>query len=317
MKQLSLLILATLTLAAGATSALAAEGANSSATAGVVTNRPLTRTVGIHVVTRTVNPDQSLTLLYRWNDSRLGRDVERSVILTKEAVIGINGQLKQLSDVTEEALKAPSVATVGPDMTNVVFLRIGREKIRATEADLTPKQAAALREVAPKPTAASDAALERRVAEMVSDLKLNDAAKEERLRTVLTTDLKAVRESHNAGFAPAKNVRQDLNAGLAANLTPQQIDAVKNALTHGQVKHTFDTYHQIIPELTAEDDKFILAKLNAAREEALDVKNADQLGPIFEPYKTEIEKYITAHHRDWKTAYKAFVAKRNASQRQE
>ena len=52
------------------------------------------------------------------------------------------------------------------------------------------------------------------------------------------------------------------------------------------------------------------------REEALDVKNADQLGPIFEPYKTEIEKYITAHHRDWKTAYKAFVAKRNASQGQ-
>jgi hypothetical protein len=302
MKHLSLLILTGLTLTAGF--AAAAEAA---------TNGPLSETVGIHVVSRTVNPDKSLTLLYRWNDSRLGRDVERPVIVTKDTVIGINGQLKQLSDVTDEALRAASVATVGADHTNVVLLRIGREKIRATEADLTPKQAAALREIAPKPTAASDVALEKRVTEMVSDLKLNDAAKQERLHAVLITDLKAVREAHNAGFAPAKNVRQDLNAGLAANLTPEQIDAIKEALTHGQAKRTFDTYHQIIPELTAEDDKFILAKLNAAREEALDVKNADQLGPIFEPYKTEIEKYITAHHRDWKTAYKAFVTKRNAN----
>jgi len=314
MKHLSLLILIGLTLAAG--SALAAEATNGPGAVGAVTDQKLSQTVGIHVVTRTVNPDKSLTLLYRWKDNQLGRDVERPVIVTRDTVIGINGQLKQLSDVTEEALRAPSVATVGPDHTNVVLLRIGREKIRAAEADLTPRQAAALREVAPKPTAASDAALEKRVRDMVSDLKLNDAAREERLHAVLITDLKAVRESHNAGFAPAKNVRQDLNAGLAANLTPEQIDAVKEVLTHGQAKRTFDTYHQIIPELTAEDDKFILAKLNAAREEALDVKNADQLGPIFEPYKTEIEKYITAHHRDWKTAYKAFVTKRSVNQGQ-
>jgi hypothetical protein len=314
MKYLSLLILTGLMLTAERASAV--EATNASTAVEVATNPTLSGTVGIHVVSRTVNPDKSLTLLYRWKDSRLGRDVERPVIVTQDTVIGINGQLKQLSDVTETALRAPSVATVGPDHTNTVLLRIGREKIRITEADLTPRQAAALREVAPKPTAASDAALETRVTGMIDDLNLNDATKEKRLHAVLTTDLKAVRDSHNAGFAPAKNVREDLNAGLAANLTPEQIDAVKEELTHGQAKRTFDTYHQIIPELTAEDDKFILAKLNAAREEALDVKNADELGPIFEPYKTEIEKYITAHHRDWKTAYKAFVAKRNANQSQ-
>jgi len=255
-----LLILTGLTLTA--VSASAAETTNASPAA-------LSGTVGIHVVSRTVNPDKSLTLLYRWNDSRLKRDVERPVIITQDTVIGISGQLKQLSDVTEAALRAPSVATVGPDHTNAVLLRIGREKIRITEADLTPKQAAALREVAPKPTAASDAALEKRVTGLIDGLKLNDAAKEKRLHAVLVTDLKAVRESHNAGFAPARNVREELNAGLAANLAPEQIDAVKEELTHGQAKRTFDTYHEIIPELTAEDDKFILAKLNAAREEAL------------------------------------------------
>src|SRR4051812_4131428 len=117
MKQLSLLILTGLTLAAGFASA--AEATNVSTAAEVVTNQPLFRTVGTHVVSRIVNPDKSLTLLYRWNDSRLGGDVERPVIVTKDTVIGINGQLKQLSDVTEEALRAPSVATVGPNHTNV------------------------------------------------------------------------------------------------------------------------------------------------------------------------------------------------------
>ena len=302
--------MAGLTFAAG--SATAAETTNGS----TASNPELSPTVGIHVVSRTVNPDKSLTLLYRWKDSKLGRDVERPVIVTKDTVIGIHGELKQLSDVTEEALRAPSVATVGLDHTNAVLLRIGREKIRMAEAELTPRQAAALREVAPKPTAASDTALEKRVTDMINDLKLSDAAKKERLHAVLIADLKAVRESHNAGFAPSPNVRQDLNAGLAANLTPEQVDAVKEELTHGQAKRTFDTYHEIIPELTAEDDKFIQAKLNAAREEALDVKNADELGPIFEPYKTQIEKYITAHHRDWKTAYKVWVAKQSASKGQ-
>ena len=112
-------------------------------------------------------------------------------------------------------------------------------------------------------------------------------------------------------------MRQDLNAGLAANLTPEQIDAVKETLTHGQAKHTFDTYHQIIPELTAEDDKFIMAELNAAREDALDVKNADELGPVFSRTKRRSRNTSRRIIVNWKTAYKAFVNKRNVKQGQE
>src|SRR6476659_5575083 len=168
MKHFTLLILIGMALV---TKSVAADATNAS-TAVAAANRPLSRTVGIHVASRTVNPDKSLTLLYRWNDSKLGRDIERPVILTEDTVIGINGQLKKLSDVTEEALRAPSVATVGPDQTNAVLLRIGRQMIRVSEDDLTPRQVAALASAAPKPTAESDAALEKRVAGMVSDLKL-------------------------------------------------------------------------------------------------------------------------------------------------
>jgi len=295
--------------------ALARAAAPATPETNAAASRPLSKTVGIHVVTRTVNPDHTITLLYRWHDNKLNQDLERSVILNENTVIGIHGQHKKLSDVTEEALRAPSVATVGPDNVTAVLLRIGRQMIRVSQDDLTPKQVAALEAAAPKATAASDAALEERVAGLVADLNLHDPAKEARLRDILTADLKAVRNAHNAGFAPAKSVRQNLNAGLNANLTPAQVESVKDTLTHGVVQRTFDTYHQIVPELTAEDDKVILGLLKQGREEALDVKNADELGPVFEPYKTQIEQYITAHGHDWKQAYKAFVDARRANQK--
>ena len=202
MKHLSLLILTGLTLNAG--SAWAAEVTNASMAAGVVTGQTLSRTVGIHVVSRKVNPDESLTLLYRWNDSR-GR--------TRCGTTGDrhqgHGDRDQWPVETAFRCDGSSVArAVGRDGGAGLHERgiagVGREKIRAAESDLTPRQAAALREVAPKPTAASDVALEKRVTDMVSDLKLNDPAKAERLHAILITDLKAVRGSHNAGFAPAK-----------------------------------------------------------------------------------------------------------------
>jgi len=274
---------------------------------------PLSKTVGIHVVKRTVNPDKSLTLVYRWDDAKLGHPVERTVILNQDTVIGIKGELKKLDDVTDDALRAPSVATVGADQTNAVLLRIGRQMIQMSKDNLSSNQVAALEAIAPKPTPTSEASLEKRVSDMVSDLKLNDPPREARLHAVLLTDLKAVRDSHNAGFAPARSVRANLNAGLGADLTPAQVETVKDVLTHGMLKHTYDAYQEIVPQLTAEDNKFILAKLQQAREDALDVKNPDELGHVFEPYKTEIEHYITAHGHDWKTVYKAYVnAHKNA-----
>jgi len=283
-------------------------GAAADTNSNVAATPPLSKTVSFHVATRSVNPDKSITLVYRWDDTKLGRPIERTVIVNQDTVIGINGQLKTLADVTDDAVQAPSVATVGPDQTNAVLLRIGREMIQMSQDNLSPSQVAALEAIAPKPTPASEAALEKRVTDLITDLKLNDPPREARLHAVLVADLKAVRDSHNAGFAPAHSVRANLNIGLSANLTPDQVETVKDALTHGMVKHTYDGYQEIVPQLTPEDNKFIMAMLNLAREEALDVKNADEIGHILEPYKTEIEHYITAHGHDWKTAYKAFVS---------
>jgi hypothetical protein len=202
-------------------------------------------------------------------------------------------------------------------MVTAVNLRFGRAMVAVSKDQLTPTQIAALEAAAPAITPASDAALNKRVDGLVASLQLNDPAKEARLKSILAADLSAVRNSHNAGFAPDKSVRANLNAGLNAELTPQQIETLKNELTVNKVPVTFAVYHQIVPNLTAEEDAKILDLLQQAREACLDVKNPDEMGHVFEPYKTQIEHYLTANGHDWKTLYKQFVdsqkANRNSS----
>lgn len=267
---------------------------------------PFTKTVGIDIVKRTVNPDKTWSLEFQWKDKD-GKKISRSVTVNENTVIGVDGQLKKMADITDDILKKKAVATVGSDDVTAVNLRFGRAMVAISKDQLTPAQAAALEAVAPAATPASEAALEKRVAEMVAELKLNDPAKEARLKTILATDLRAVRDSHNAGFAPAKSVRVDLNKGLQAELTPEQIETVKDKLTIGKVPFTMKAYRQIVTNMTPEQDAKVLDFMKQAREECLDVKNADEMKPIFEKYKTQSEQYLTSQGYDWKALYRKFV----------
>jgi hypothetical protein len=127
------------------------------------------------------------------------------------------------------------------------------------------------------------------------------------------THLRAVRDAHNAGLQLDPSIHKNFNAGLQAELTPEQVETVKDKLTINKVPITFKVYHQIIPQLTAEDDAKILGLLKQAREESLDVKNVDEMNPIFKKYKKEIEHYIDSRGYDWTKSYKAFVDKQKAA----
>src|SRR6185503_3972385 len=160
---------------------------------------------------------------------------------------------------------------------------------------LTDNQAAALLAAAPVATPASNDSLDRRAAEILASLCLNAQAREARLTLLLAENLRTVRDAHNAGFAPGNGVREKLLAGLARDLTPDQIEIVKDKITIGQVPFTYNAYHDIVPDLTAQDDAFVLARLKDAREECLDVKNAEEMSAIFEKYKKQIEQYLDSH----------------------
>jgi hypothetical protein len=116
-----------------------------------------------------------------------------------------------------------------------------------------------------------------------------------------------VRDAHNAGLQLDPDVHKKFIAGLQADLTPGQIESVKNQLTANKLPITFKAYHQIIPNLKPADDAKILDWLTQAREQSLDVKNVDEMTPIFKKYKTEIEHYLDQQGYDWHASYKAYV----------
>lgn len=261
------------------------------------------RTVGLDIVNKTVNPDKSTSLTFRWSEK--GNTMERTVVANDQTIVVYNGQIKKFSDLTEDQFHAKAVATVGPNGITVVLLRFGKKPLPKDQ--LTPQQAAIIASLAPAPTAASDATLNKRVVGIVDSLNLNDAAKQERIRNVITTDLRAVRDAHNAGLQLDPAVHQKFINGLQADLTPDQIESVKNQLTANKLPITYKVYHQILPNLKPADDAKILDSLKQAREQSLDVKNVDEMTPIFKKYKTEIEHYLDQHGYDWNASYKAFV----------
>lgn len=261
------------------------------------------RTVGLDIVKRTVNPDKTTSLTYKWSEK--GNASERTVIASDQTIVVNNGKIVKFSDLTDDQFKAKSVATVNADGVTVVLLRFGKKPLPKDQ--LTPEQMKLISGLAPTPTAASDAALNRRVAGIVDGLNLADTNTAAQVNAVITADLRAVRDAHNAGLQLDPEVHSKFVAGLQAALSADQVDQVKNALTANKVPITFKVYHQIIPKLTAADDAKIMEELSKAREESLDVKNIEDMNPIFKKYKTEIQHYLDSQGYEWDKSYKAFV----------
>lgn len=183
-------------------------------------------------------------------------------------------------------------------------------------------------------TAKSDADVEKKAADWVASLNLGDAAKEARVKLVIATHLKTVRDWHNshppdtvpAGINPVtgkrlsqldrqviaasaipKTVYENLMDGLRKDLSPEQVEAVLDKYTVGKVAFTMKGYHAIVPDLTKEEESTILRFLKQAREEAVDYKNMNEISAIFEIYKTKSEQYLNSQGRDWRALYKAYT----------
>jgi len=261
------------------------------------------RTVGLDIIKKTTNADKTTSLTFHWSEK--GKGFDRTVIANNQTIVVYNGEIKKFADLTDDQFHAKAVATVGADGVTVVLLRFGKKPLPKDQ--LTSEQTAIIANLAPPPTAASDAALNKRVAGLVDSLDLQDAAKQERIRAVITTDLRAVRDAHNAGLQLDPQIHTNFTTGLQADLTPDQVDDLKNKLTANKLPITLKAYHQILPNLKPEDETKVIAWLQRAREESLDAKNVEDMNPIFKKYKNEIEHYLNDHGYDWDKSYKAFV----------
>jgi hypothetical protein len=167
-------------------------------------------------------------------------------------------------------------------------------------------------------------AIEKRTADILEVLKLTDPAVSGRVHDTIIAQYRALRSWHDANDAPLKQARKtDTNAvadmraslkelhdrfiaKLAADLSPEQVEQVKDKMTYGKVKVTYDAYCEIVPHLTETEKARMLQLLKEAREEAMDCGSAEEKSAVFNRYKGKINNYLTAQGHDVGKAFRDF-----------
>ena len=143
--------------------------------------------------------------------------------------------------------------------------------------------------------------------------KLNDIyeardAKVKAAKETLTGDAKnqAVQAAQNEKDAALYRCHFEFPADLSLYLTPAQIEAVKDGMTYGVVKVTYDSHLDMIPTLTDEEKAQIMAWLIEAREIAIDAENSNKKHEAFGKYKGRINNYLAARGYDLTKEHEAW-----------
>src|SRR5580698_10542874 len=89
----------------------AADATNS--TVASVPAKKMSRTVGLAIIKRTINPDKSTSLTFKWSEK--GNSMERTVVANDQTIVVYNGRIEKFSGLTDEQFGAKAVATVGAD----------------------------------------------------------------------------------------------------------------------------------------------------------------------------------------------------------
>jgi hypothetical protein len=87
-------------------------------------------------------------------------------------------------------------------------------------------------------------------------------------------------------------------ADLSLYLTDTQIEAVKDGMTFGVVKVTYDATLDMIPTLKEDEKVQIMAWLREAREFAVDAENSNKKHEAFGKYKGRINNYLSKRGYD-------------------
>lgn len=130
-------------------------------------------------------------------------------------------------------------------------------------------------------------------------------------KTILQDSIKAIRSRADGQTAALHTA---YIAKLQSVLTPMQVDAVKDGMTYGVLKLTYNAYLQMLPDLTQEQKSQIMAWLVEAREHAMDGGTSKEKHAWFGKYKGRINNYLAKAGIDMKAAEKAWMEKNEAAQ---
>lgn len=200
------------------------------------------------------------------------------------------------------------------DPKNNVSTLTAEKLFAAASTSASPKASdakAAAGNAKPADDAAYTQTIEKRTQDILALLGITDSAKLAKVHDAIMAQYRALNDWQNNHGDAAQ--RQELHkafvAKLSAELTPEQVDKVKDKMVYGKVKVTYDAYLQIVPNLTDEDKSQIMSLLKDAREEAMDGVNTKEKDTIFKKYKGKINNYLSAKGHDVGQAYKDFGEK--------
>jgi len=171
----------------------------------------------------------------------------------------------------------------------------------------------------------------KRAEKIVSALNITDSVKFKRVTEIVVNqyrNLSAIHDSRNAQVKDIKtkyaddkttantqtalidsNVDKQLNilhasylTKLGTELTPPQVDAVKDEMTYKILPLTYNAYLDELPNLTDPQKVQIKAWLVEAREHAIDAESSEKKHAWFGKYKGRINNYLSAQGYDMKKA---------------
>ena len=179
------------------------------------------------------------------------------------------------------------------------------------------------------------ATIDKRTRAITELLTLTDATKSNTVYVIITTQYRALRARDAAVDAMLQSLEKDMPGvdsnrtavvqlltrplhaefltKLANNLSPAQIEIVKDRMTYGRLKLNYDAYCQIIPGLTDREKAMILEALKLAREEAMSGGSADEKAATFEKYKDQINKRLAEGGHDVAKATQEWEARQAAA----
>jgi hypothetical protein len=181
----------------------------------------------------------------------------------------------------------------------------------------------------------------KRADKIVASLGLADEARRTRVRDLIVQQYRSLREIHaarDAKISEAKRTPGDAAvaggrgkgardtaslklseahrkfvARLFVELTPEQVDKVKDGMTYGMVGITYKRYLELFPKLRDEDKREILADLVEAREYAMDGGTSEEKHAIFGKFKGRINNYLSKAGYDMKQAEKSLAEKQKSA----
>jgi hypothetical protein len=89
---------------------------------------------------------------------------------------------------------------------------------------------------------------------------------------------------------------------LGKELSPAQVDKVKDGMTYSVLEVTYRAYLEELPALTETQKARILGDLTEAREHAMDAESSEKKHAWFGKYKGRINNYLSAQGYDMKKA---------------